>query len=164
MCTSWQVLRVLQGLNPSQLVLLPRTFLLAGSDLQTTQEGNCWKERMGEGDVFLTPHIKVFHMVFFQYQLVTSSCLTWTVGWFYSVLYGSFSSHPDATKGWKEQWKMQKVTDWGMDVFRSCNLLAHFHQAQWHSMCIRLSEHCQEKEKDHLKSNKNQTILLVYLK
>lgn len=89
---------------------------------------------------------------FFQYQLVTSSCLTWTVGWFYSVLQGSFSSQPDAIKGWKEQWKMQL----GAWMFSGV--------ATYWPIFIRLSEHCQENEKGNLKSNKNYTILLVYLK
>lgn len=66
-------------------------------------------ERRGwvRGMCFLLHILRSSIWCFFQYQLVTSSCLTWTVGWFYSVLQGSFSSQPDAIKGWKEQWKMQ---------------------------------------------------------
>lgn len=59
---------------------------------------------------------------------------------------------------------MQKMTVWSIDVFQSCNLLTHFHQAQWHSLYIRISEHRQKKEKDSLKTNQNQPILLLYLK
>lgn len=71
--TSWQVLRVLRGPSLSQLAHFPKTCHLAASDLQTLQEGNCWKEWEGEWDVFLalflrqfhqSPHIKVFHMLF----------------------------------------------------------------------------------------------------
>lgn len=89
----------------------------------------------------------------FQYQLVTSSCLTWTVGWGCCLLRDSLTSHPHVRKGWKKQWKMQKVTIWSIDVFQSCNLLTYFHQAQWHRLYIRIWEHPQKKEKDSRKKN-----------
>jgi len=59
---------------------------------------------------------------------------------------------------------MQKMTIWSTDVFQSCSLLTYFHQAQWHSLYIRISEHRRKNEKDSLKPNQNQTTLLVYLK
>lgn len=34
-----------------------------------------------------------------------------------------------------------------IDVLQSSNLLAHFHQAQWHSLCIRINEDYWKKEK-----------------
>lgn len=111
--------------------------------------------------MFLTPHIKVFHMVFFSisachFKLSDMNC--------WMVLLCSPGFILISTRCHKRLKRTVENAAWGMDVFRSCNLLTHFHQAQWHSLCIRLSEHCQEKEKGNLKSNKNYTILLVYLK
>lgn len=56
------------------------------------------------------------------------------------------------------------MTVQSIGVPQSCNLLTHFYQTPWHSLCIRISEHYHKKEKDRLKPNQNQTIFLMYLK
>lgn len=162
MNTSWQVLRVLQGLSLSELFCLPKSCLLAGSVLQTIWPGKCWKEKVGERDVFLilfqrklynSPNIKVFYMWILNISLSLQA--VWCELLDGAAIFSRTHSHPTQIPEKVEKYyeKMQKVTVWSIDVFQSCKILTYFHQAQWHRLYIRTREHQQKKEKDSLKNN-----------